>query len=87
MAKKQRRDSEQEAAVSAETILVSNWIEIPNRQLARGHQIVTAVNARTGKAIKSHEVKKIEYDVRGCRNIHVNDTDCYDVGGFVKVRV
>lgn len=87
MAKKQRQDSTQESAVAAESNQVSNWVEIPTIELMAGDQIVVAVNQRTGKAVKSHVAKKVEKYVRGCGNIHVNDTDCYDIAGSIKVRV
>jgi hypothetical protein len=85
--KRQFQDSTQESAVASESNQTSNWTEIRGNELRMGDQIVVAVNQRTGKAVRSHAVKKIEYHVRGCGNVHVNDTECYDSVGFVKVRV
>lgn len=96
MAKRQRRDSQQERAAEKldvtstpskerKAATYSFCVEIPVPNLRVGDFIATKVNERTGQVVARQEVKEIEPMARGCRNLHVNGKDCYDRCSTVRI--
>lgn len=90
MARKQRRDSVQEKAVTrdapkAEALIPKEHYVayVSPEELQLGDVIVTVFKrqkdpAAPKRAFKAEKVKEIDHFVRGCRQIHVNNDQCWD---------
>lgn len=96
MARKQKKDSQQEVAVTSEEAesnkemyaainrVKGSFIEVPTSQLVRGMFIVTHKSRDKARAMKAMKVKKVEWS-RKRNHCVVNNRFVYSYGGFAEV--
>lgn len=96
MARKQKRDSQQEVAVTTDEAESSkemyaainhvkgHFIEVPTAQLVRGMFIVTYKSRDKVRAMKAVKIKKVEWS-RKRNYCTINDRFVYSYGGYAEV--
>ena len=60
-------------------------VDIPVVELREGDRIATKYNSKTRVVSATSLVRELVPQARGCRNTHVNGSECWDRAGFVTV--